>query len=51
MPQTHIFKSSKRAIVMEFVRGHKIDAIEDLKTQFGNDGPLKASKILIDVFG
>jgi len=31
MPVPHIWKSSKRAIVMEFVRGHRIDDIESIK--------------------
>jgi predicted unusual protein kinase regulating ubiquinone biosynthesis (AarF/ABC1/UbiB family) len=31
MPQPYLFKSSKRAIVMEFVRGHKVDELDKIK--------------------
>ena len=31
MPQTHIFKSSRRTLVMEFCRGLRIDDLDGLK--------------------
>ena len=50
MPKTFVMKSSSRTIVMEFCRGTKIDEIEKLKEEFGEDGPKKASNILVNVF-
>lgn len=36
---------------MEYIHGTKIDQIETIKSQFGEEGPLEASKILVKVFG
>lgn len=48
LPKNNIPLSSKRAIVMEYVEGLRINDIEGLKEKFGD--PKKASAILIDVF-
>ena len=52
MPQAgkYAFKCSPRTMVMEFVKGTRIDNIEELKSKFGEEGPLKAADILVDVF-
>lgn len=50
MPQTYIFKSSRRTMVMEFCRGLRIDDLEGLKKRFGDKGAKKASDILLEVF-
>jgi len=51
LPKTYLDISGKRALVMEFMRGEKIDDIDKLKSLFGEEGPLNASRILIEVFG
>eukprot|EP00347_Sterkiella_histriomuscorum_P003302 403364806 len=48
IPKNNIPLSSRRAIVMEYVEGLKINDLEGLKQQFGD--PQKATSILIDVF-
>jgi aarF domain-containing kinase len=50
LPKTYVMKSSRRCIVMEFCRGTKIDDLDKLKEQFGEDGPKKSSDILVNVF-
>ena len=51
LPETHIWKSSKRCIVMEFCKGNRIDEIDEINKKFGEGGALKAAEILVDVFG
>lgn len=51
MPKTYLFKSSRRTLVMEFVRGMKIDDIEGINAKFGPKGARRSTDILVDVFG
>lgn len=48
IPRNYVELCSRRAIVMEYVEGIKINEVEELRKKFGN--PVKASEILIDVF-
>jgi predicted unusual protein kinase regulating ubiquinone biosynthesis (AarF/ABC1/UbiB family) len=40
LPKTYLTISGKRALVMEFMKGEKIDDIDKLKSLFGEEGPL-----------
>ena len=48
IPRNIVPLSSKRAIVMEYVDGIKINDIEGLKKEFGDAN--KPSQILIEIF-
>ena len=50
MPQTYAFKSSRRTMVMEFVKGKRITDVDGLNEEFGANGAKKASDIVLEVF-
>ena len=48
IPKNHLLFCSKRAIVMEYIEGIKINEVEELRKKYKD--PKLASEILIDVF-
>ena len=48
VPKVDVLKSTKRTILMEYVKGVKIDDIEGLKREFGD--AKKCTDLLIEAF-
>lgn len=40
LPKSYPLQSSSRTMVMEWVRGTRIDKVDELKAQFGSNGPI-----------
>lgn len=50
LPKSYPLFSSSRTMVMEWVRGTRIDKVDQIKEQFGKNGPVKAADILVEAF-